>query len=97
MVPASGTLGIEIRPTGLVAWQVEQVTIDMPTAPVGATARLLVNDRLVTPMIPSGDAAGGDPPLPLFPGDTMLVEWQGATAGEQGRVLMIYRQAGYRR
>lgn len=73
------------------------MTIDMPTAPAGASASLRVNDALVTPMIAAGDAAGGDPPLSLYPGDVMEVEWNGVTNGDQGRVLIIYRTASYRR
>lgn len=96
-VNSAGVCEIPVRVQGLVAWQVEQVTIDMPTAPVGAVASLLVNDDLVTPMIAAGDAAGGDPPLPLHPGDTLLVRWTGATAGDRAKVLIIYRRAAYSR
>ena len=94
---AAGVCNVTFRVPGQVAWQVEQITIEMPNAPFGATARLEVNDSLVTPMIPNGDAAAGDPPLPVFPGDIVEVIWSGATPGEQGRVLLIYRTASYRR
>lgn len=94
---AAGTATVTFRVPGQVGWQVEQITIEMPNAPFGATAALRLNDSLVTPMIPNGDAAAGDPPLPVFPGDVVTVQWLGATPGDQGKVLVIYRTASYRR
>lgn len=94
---SAGVCTVEIRSAGQVAWEVSQITIDMPTAPSGCAASLRINDALVSPMIAAGDAAGGDPPLSVYPGDTVTVEWIGATPGDQGRVLVIYRTARYLR
>jgi hypothetical protein len=94
---AAGVCSITFKPPGQVAWNVEQITVDMPTAPVGSTAALRVNGSLITPLIPAGDAAAGDPPLPVYPGDVVEIRWTGATPGDQGKVLVIYRTATYRR
>jgi hypothetical protein len=94
---AAGACLISFRVPGQVAWQVEQITIDMPTAPLGATAELRVNGSLITPLVATGDAAAGDPPLPVYAGDVVEIEWTGATPGVQGKALLIYRTASYRR
>lgn len=94
---AAGNCTISFRTAGQVAWDVSQITIEMPTAPAGAVAALRINDVLVTPLIPAGDAAAGDPPLPVYPGDVVSIEWTGATPGDQGKALVIYRTASYAR
>jgi len=94
---ASGVCTIRFKVPGQVAWQVEQITIEMPTAPFGAVASLRVNGSLVTPLVPNGDAAAGDPPLPVYPGDEVVIEWTGCTPGDQGKALLIYRTASYAR
>lgn len=78
-------------------WLLQQVTIDMPTAPAGATARLEKNGSLVTLLIAQGDTAGGDPPV-LLRGqqDACTVEWSGCTPGNIGRVLAIYDEQAIR-
>jgi hypothetical protein len=94
---AAGVCLISFRVPGQVAWQVEQITIDMPGAPLGATADLRVNGALITPLVATGDAAAGDPPLPVYAGDIVEIRWTGATSGDQGKALVIYRTASYRR
>lgn len=95
-VDASGDLSIEWDSGGQINWLVEQVTCEMPTAPVGATAALRKgNGQLITLMIPTGDTAGGDPPVMLRPGETMRVEWAGCTPGDVGKVYVIYRKVGF--
>jgi len=93
-VDAAGSLVLRFTPNRQ-PWSVEQITIEMPTAPAGSSAFLRVNDSLITPLISAGDAAAGDPPLPLFPGDVCEIEWTGATPGAQGKALVIYRGATY--
>jgi hypothetical protein len=94
---AAGVCSIRFAVPGQVAWEVSQITVEMPDAPVGTTAFLRVNGALVTPLIPTGDAAAGDPPLPVYAGDVVEIRWEGATPGDQGRALLIYRTASYRR
>jgi len=94
---AAGDCLISFRVPGQVAWQVSQITIDMPAAVAGTQAELRINDALVTPLIPFGDAAAGEPPLPVYPGDVVDILWTGAVAGTQGKALVIYRTASYRR
>lgn len=93
----TGTCRITFKTQGQVGWQVEQITIEMRDAPSGATAALRVNGTLVTDLIPTADAAGGDPPLPMFPGDVGEIEWNDTTPGLQGKALIIYRTASYGR
>jgi len=81
---------------GQSPWSIEQITIEMPDAPFGAVASLRVNGSLVTPLVPNGDAAAGEPPLPVFPGDEVVIAWEGVTVGLQGKALLIYRTASYR-
>lgn len=92
---AAGVCTVSFRSQSQVAWQVEQISIEMPTAPVGTVCTLRVNDAFVTFLIPTGDAAAGDPPLPVFPGDVVEIEWTGATPGDQGKALVIYRVARF--
>lgn len=92
---AAGVAEIRFTTGGRVAWEVSQVTIECLDAPFGAVAALRVNDVLVTPLVPNGDAAAGDPPLPVRPGDVVSIRWEGLTVGIQGRVLVMYRTAAF--
>lgn len=93
---AAGVCTITFTVPGQVAWQVSQITAEMPGAPFGTTGELRVNDSLVTPFVAPADAMGGDPPLPVYSGDVVTIRWSGTTPGLQGRALLIYRTAGYR-
>lgn len=94
---AAGICTITFTSTTQEPWEVSQITVEMPTAPVGAACFLRVNDALVSPLIATGDAAAGDPPLPVLPGDRVEIQWTGATPGAQGKALLIYRLATYSR
>jgi len=94
---AAGNCEITFKIPGQVAWEVSQITIEMPDAPFGAVASLRVNGSLVTPLVPNGDAAAGDPPLPVYPGDSVEIAWTGVAPGTQGKALLIYRVASYAR
>jgi hypothetical protein len=59
---------------------------------VGAKCAVRLNGALISPLVPSGDAASGDPPVWVGPGDTLTVEWVGATAGGVGSMVVIYDQ-----
>lgn len=93
---ANGDCLIRFKVPGQTPWSIEQITIEMLDAPFGAVASLRVNGSLVTPLVPNGDAAAGDPPLPVYPGDLVEIAWEGVTVGAQGKALLIYRTASYR-
>lgn len=94
---AAGVCVITFTVPGQVAWSVAQITAEMADAPFGCTGVLRVNGSAVTPFVAPMDAMGGDPPLPVFAGDVVTIEWTGATPGAQGKVFIIYDTAGYRR
>lgn len=76
--------------TKLQTWVVSQVSVELATAPVGATCALRKNGALLSPLIPTGDAASGDPPVTLWPGDRMTVEFAGCNPGDVATVYAIY-------
>lgn len=90
-VAAGGTATARIQ-TGskFETWTVSQVSVEMPSAPIGATCWLRKNGAPITPLIPTGDAATGDPPITLRPGETMTVEFAGCTVGDIGTVYLVY-------
>lgn len=90
-VNASGVATVTIKTrTRLQTWTVTQVSVEMTTAPIGSTCELRRNGFLVTPLIGTGDAASGDPPVILRGTDTCTVTWNGATPGDIGRVLIFF-------
>ena len=97
VVDGSGEAEVSFDSGGIINWRVTQVSIEMPTAPVGAACYLRKRGKLVTPMIATGDVAAGDPPIFLKPGETMTVTWTGCTPGDVGTVLVIYDKVGFRR
>lgn len=82
--PAGGSIAI-IR-TGGQLWRITQVTNNVPAA--SGLASMKRNGAQVTPMIASNGAAGGDPPVDLYPADVMTVEWP--QAGLKGTVRIQY-------
>lgn len=76
--------------TRLQTWTITQVSVEMTTAPIGSTCELRRNNFLVTPLISTGDAASGDPPVILRGSDTVTVKWAGATPGAVGNVLIFF-------
>lgn len=93
IVGAAGTLTVSFGPGARTrTWTVSQVSVEMSSAPVGATCAVRKGGRLVTLLIAQGDVAGGDPPIVLRGGETMTVEWAGCTAGDVGHVLVVYRE-----
>jgi hypothetical protein len=90
-VTAGGTATQRIQ-TGskFETWTVSQVSVEMPAAPIGATCWLRKNGAPITPLIPTGDAATGDPPITLRPGETLTVEFAGCTVGDVGQIYVVY-------
>lgn len=91
-VGSDGRATIKVRPPSLTPWVVQQVSVEMPDAPLGATCELRKNGALVSPVIATGDAAGGDPAIDVTQSDTLTIEWRGCTPGAYGRALVIYEE-----
>lgn len=94
-VDGSGRAVATIKTSRNQVWRVSQVSVEMASAPVGATCSLRLNSRLVTPLVPTGDAAGGDPPVQLLPQDVLTVEWSGCTPAAIGSVVVFYEVQEY--
>lgn len=93
-VNAAGVAEVVFRPPRY-PWLVSQVSVEMPTAPAGSICEVRKGASLISPMIPAGDAAAGDPPITLQQGDQLIVRWEGATPGDQGLVYMVYQELEY--
>ena len=91
-VGANGRAKVTIKPTENVLWIVSQVSVEIAAAPVGATCTLRKNGTFISALIPTGDAAGGDPPIPVTQSNQMTVEWAGCTPGQTGTVFVVYDQ-----
>lgn len=91
-VAANGTLVIRIGPRRNQIWEVTQVSLEMATAPAGATAE--IRDVMGGLMSPSYSArrASASGSQTLNPGETISVNWTAATPGDVGRVVAIYRK-----
>lgn len=90
-VGAAGTATVTISTGSRTRfWSLQQISIELASAPVGATANIRKNGVLISAMIPTGDAAGGDPPIPLNPQDSVTVNWAGCTPGTVGRVYVVF-------
>jgi hypothetical protein len=93
-VVANGTATIRIISDTSMGWSVRQVSVEMASAPSGATCMLRKNGVLISPIIPTGDAASGDPPIPLSYDDVMTVEFAGCTPGDVGKAYVVYEYMG---
>lgn len=87
----TATIRVRSRPQ---TWVVSQVSVELSgLIPAGATCRLRKNGSLITIIVPSGDAASGDPPVVLNAADEMTVEWAGCTPGAIAKAFVIYAEA----
>lgn len=86
---ASGNLTLTYQPRSAGLVRVTQVTAEMPTG-AGAICSVRRNGALVSPMVPTGDAAAGDPPIWLWPGDELTAQWAGAPAGATGSMVVFF-------
>ncbi len=93
VVPASGELSITFTCPLNQSWNVQQLTLEMPTAPAGATAEVRKGSA---PVAPSPDAryasAGGDPPIPVRAGQAISAVWHDATPGDIAKAYMVYEK-----
>jgi hypothetical protein len=92
VVNAAGTAIVTFKPpTQRNNYIVKQVSVEYATAPIGCVCTLRKNGRFITLIVPTGDAAGGDPPVPLGGGsDIMTVTFTGGTPGEVVNVFIFY-------
>jgi len=86
---ANGDLTLTWRPSSSRQARATQVTAEMDDAG-SATAKVRLNGALITPILPTGGAAGGEPYIWVGPGDELTVTWAGAPAGGLGRMVVIY-------
>lgn len=89
LVNAAGALTLEFRPRGNDLVRATQVTGEMALGS-GSICSLRRNGALISALVPTGGAAGGDPPVWLWPGDVLTVEWSGAPVGATGKMVVIY-------
>jgi hypothetical protein len=95
-VDAGGSLIVKFGPQYNEMWDIQQVTLEMETAPNGAVANLRVMGSLVAPApSPRRATASGQPPIFLYGGETMSVEWENCTPGDVGKVLVVYLKSLY--
>lgn len=92
-VDGTGNATVTIKPDGVQTWVVSQVSVEMPTAPGGATCVVRKNGYSVTPLVAQNDTAGGDPYVTVLPSDRLTVEWALCTTGDTGRVLAFYEES----
>ncbi len=89
-VAANGTATADLSPTSSAALMIRQVSVEMDSAPAGATCSLRLNGVMVSPLIPTADVAVEPPPLFVSPGDDCAVVWRNCTPADQGVVFIIY-------
>jgi hypothetical protein len=92
VVKADGSAVVTFKPpTFRASYIVQQVSVEYALAPIACTCVVRKNGRFITPMIPTGDAASGDPPIPLNGGsDIMTVTFANGTPGDIVNVFIIY-------
>src|SRR5256885_8238975 len=95
LIGASGTGTITITTGRQVEWTVTQVSVEITSTNTGTTCVLRKNGSLITPLVPSGDAATGDPPVSLWPTDQLTVTWTGAPVGAVARAYIFYEESAY--
>lgn len=90
---ATGTATITIVcPSKLRPWTITQVSVEMPTASGYVQCMMRKNGNIVTPMVASGDAAAGEPPVNLTVSDVLTIVWTGAVPGDVARANIFYTE-----
>jgi len=92
IVDAAGYATAVIRPRTGQTWEMQQVSVELLTAPPGGcTAAVRKNGWLVRPLDPAGDSFEGNAPIILRGGpDAMTVSVYAATPGQTMRAFFIY-------
>lgn len=86
----NGAATITITPYRRQVWTVSQVSVEAVTTSTTAMATVRKGDFLITPLVAQADAAAGDPPVILRPGETLSVSWANLNAGDQVRAIILY-------
>lgn len=86
---SNGDLTVVFRARGAQPFRVTQITAEMPDG-AGAACAIRLNGALISPLVATGDSAGGDPPVWVTPGDELAVVWTGAPADASGQAVFIY-------
>lgn len=89
-VGAAGTATITVQTRSVRSWVISQISVELSAAPTGATADIRKNGYLVTPVIPTGDTAAGDPPVVILPTDSLTINWYGCTNGQIAKATVFY-------
>jgi hypothetical protein len=90
VISAAGTLTLTFRATSRQNWIVSQVSINAPLVGGGAMAAVYRDGAFITPLVPTGDAAAGDPPVPVRYGHVLTVGWTGAVVGAAAEASIIF-------
>jgi hypothetical protein len=92
IINAAGTATIRFKPpTQRANYIVQQVSVEYATAPIGCTCDVRKNNSLISPLIATGDAAAGDPPIPLSGGsDILTINFRGGTPGDTVNAFIVY-------
>lgn len=78
-----------------VYYVVSQVSVMAPDVGGAASAGLYRDDMLITPLVPQGDAAAGDPPIDVRPGQRLTVDWAGGDQGAVCNALFMYEEVQF--
>lgn len=89
-IAASGTGTLTVRTLGGQRWTVGQISIEAPLAGASSACAIYKNGNPISPLVPQFDAAAGDPPIVIGPGDRITIVWTNATAGAAIKALIIY-------
>lgn len=90
IVDTDGAAVVTMKTNQIATWTVSQVSNELAGAPAGSSCALRHNGYLISALIPTGDAATGDPPMRIRPGDVATVEWLGCTPGDLAKVVIIF-------
>lgn len=98
VVAADGTATILLTVSATrVLYRVTQVSTMADAVGDAASCALYRDGMRITPMVAQGDAAGGDPPIDVRPGQRMTVEWLAGTPGAVVDALFIYDEIEFGR
>lgn len=86
---ATGRAVVTFSARSAIPVRVDQVSGRM-VGGAGAVCSLLFNGAYLSPLTPTGFAAGAGPPIWIGPGDALTVEWTGATPGLVAAITVIY-------
>lgn len=72
------------------SWVVSQFTVSAGTGATSAECGIYLNEDFICPVVPTGDAAGGAPSVPVNNGSKISARWTGCAAGTVVKGTIIY-------